>query len=142
MFEQSKISNGVKGFTINIEKATLENNNFRKVLYTGKHNQLVLMSLWPKEEIGMEVHPDNDQFFRFEKGQGKCVIDGNEYEISDGVAIVVPAGAQHNIINTSDTEELKLYTIYSPAHHKDGIVRATKEEAEANEVEFDGITTE
>jgi len=142
MFEQSKISNGVKGFTINIEKATLENNNFRKVLYTGKHNQLVLMSLRPKEEIGMEVHPDNDQFFRFEKGQGKCVIDGNEYEISDGVAIVVPAGAQHNIINTSDTEELKLYTIYSPAHHKDGIVRATKEEAEANEVEFDGITTE
>ena len=142
MFEQSKISNRVKGFTINIEKATLENNNFRKVLYTGKHNQLVLMSLWPKEEIGMEVHPDNDQFFRFEKGQGKCVIDGNEYEISDGVAIVVPAGAQHNIINTSDTEELKLYTIYSPAHHKDGIVRATKEEAEANEVEFDGITTE
>ena len=132
----------MKGFTINIEKATLENNNFRKVLYTGKHNQLVLMSLRPKEEIGMEVHPDNDQFFRFEKGQGKCVIDGNEYEISDGVAIVVPAGAQHNIINTSDTEELKLYTIYSPAHHKDGIVRATKEEAEANEVEFDGITTE
>ena len=132
----------MKGFTINTEKATLENNNFRKVLYTGKHNQLVLMSLWPKEEIGMEVHPDNDQFFRFEKGQGKCVIDGNEYEISDGVAIVVPAGAQHNIINTSDTEELKLYTIYSPAHHKDGIVRATKEEAEANEVEFDGITTE
>lgn len=132
----------MKGFNANIEKATLENNNFRKVLYTGKHNQLVLMSLRPKEEIGMEVHPDNDQFFRFEKGQGKCVIDGNEYEISDGVAIVVPAGAQHNIINTSDTEELKLYTIYSPAHHKDGIVRATKEEAEANEVEFDGITTE
>ncbi|MFZ5559236.1 MAG: cupin domain-containing protein, partial [Patescibacteria group bacterium] len=115
----------MKGYTTNIEKDTLENENFRKVLYTAKHSQLVLMSLRPKEEIGMEVHPDNDQFFRFEKGQGKCIIDGNEYELRDGVAIVVPAGAQHNVINISDTEELKLYTIYSPAHHKDGIVRAT-----------------
>jgi len=100
------------------------------------------MSLAPKEEIGMEVHEENDQFFRFEKGQGKCIIDGNEYDLGDGVAIVVPAGAQHNIINTSDTEALKLYTIYSPTHHKDGIVRATKEEAEGNEAEFDGVTTE
>lgn len=132
----------MKGHTTNIEKDTLENNNFRKVLYTGKHSQLVLMSLAPKEEIGMEVHEENDQFFRFEKGQGKCIIDGNEYDIGDGVAIVVPAGAQHNIINTSDTEELKLYTIYSPAHHKDGIVRQTKEEAERNEAEFDGSATE
>ena len=132
----------MKGFCANIEKDTLENSNFRKVLYTGKHSQLVLMSLKPNEEIGMEVHPDNDQFFRFEKGQGKCIIDGNEYELSDGVAVVVPAGAQHNIINTSDSEDLKLYTIYSPAHHKDGIVRATKEEAAANEAEFDGVTTE
>jgi len=132
----------MKGFAINIEKNTLENGNFRKVLYTGEHSQLVLMSLQPKEEIGMEVHLDNDQFFRFERGQGKCIIDGNEYELKDGVAVIVPAGAQHNIINTSDTEELKLYTIYSPAHHKDGIVRATKEEAEANSIEFDGQTTE
>jgi len=132
----------MKGYTTNIEKDTLENNNFRKVLYTGKHSQLVLMSLVPKEEIGMEVHEENDQFFRFEKGKGKCIIDGNEYNIGDGIAIVVPAGAQHNIINTSDTEELKLYTIYSPAHHKNGIVRATKEEAEANEAEFDGQTSE
>ncbi len=132
----------MKGFSIDIEKETLENENFRKVLYTSKHSQLVLMSLKPTEEIGMEVHPDNDQFFRFEKGEGKCIIDGNEYEIKDGVAIVVPAGAQHNIINTSKTEELKLYTIYSPAHHKDGIVRKTKEEAESNEAEFDGVTTE
>jgi len=132
----------MKGYTTNIEKDTLENNNFRKVLYTGKHSQLVLMSLAPKEEIGMEVHEENDQFFRFEKGQGKCIIDGNEYDLGDGVAIVVPAGAQHNIINTSDTEALKLYTIYSPTHHKDGIVRATKEEAEGNEAEFDGVTTE
>ena len=132
----------MKGFNANIEKDTLENGNFRKVLYTGKHSQLVLMSLKPKEEIGMEVHPDNDQFFRFEKGQGKCIIDGNEYDLQDGSAIVVPSGAQHNIINVSETEDLKLYTIYSPAHHKDGIVRETKEEANADGPEFDGTTTE
>ena len=100
------------------------------------------MSLQPSEEIGIETHPDNDQFFRFEKGQGKCIIDGNEYEVKDGSAIVVPAGAEHNIINVSETEELKLYTIYSPAHHKDGIQRATKAEAEADGPEFDGVTTE
>ncbi len=132
----------MKGYFTNIEKDTLENENFRKVLYTAKHSQLVLMSLKPKEEIGMEVHPDNDQFFRFEQGEGKVIIDGNEYQVSDGSAIVVPAGAQHNVINLSETESLKLYTIYSPAHHKDGIVRITKEEAIANEAEFDGITTE
>jgi mannose-6-phosphate isomerase-like protein (cupin superfamily) len=132
----------MKGFKTNIEKGTLENRNFRKVLYTGEHSQLVLMSLRPKEEIGMEIHAENDQFFRFEAGQGKVIIDGNAYEVGDGVAIVVPAGAKHNIINVSDSEDLKLYTIYSPAHHKDGIVRATKKEAEANEEEFDGKTTE
>jgi len=132
----------MKGYINNIEKDTLENNNFRKVLYTAKHSQLVLMSLKPKEEIGMEVHPDNDQFFRFEKGIGKVIIDGNEYEISDGFAVVVPAGAQHNVVNTSDNEELKLYTIYSPAHHQDGIIRNTKAEAETNGAEFDGKTTE
>jgi mannose-6-phosphate isomerase-like protein (cupin superfamily) len=132
----------MKGYITNIEKGTLENDNFRQVLYTGKHSQLVLMSLKPKEEIGMEVHLDNDQFFRFEKGLGKVIIDGNEYEVKDGFAVIVPAGAQHNVINTSETEALKLYTIYSPAHHKDSIVRATKEEAIANEAEFDGITTE
>ncbi len=132
----------MEGFFSNIEKDTLENENFRKVLYTSKHSQLVLMSLKPGEEIGMEVHTDNDQFFRIEKGKGKCIIDGNEYSISDGSAIVVPAGAQHNVVNVSETEALKLYTIYSPAHHKDQIVRATKEEAEANEAEFDGATTE
>jgi mannose-6-phosphate isomerase-like protein (cupin superfamily) len=132
----------MQGFNANIEKDTLENTDFRRVLYTGKNSQLVLMSLKPKEEIGMEVHTENDQFFRFEKGEGKCIIDGNEYPLKDGVAIVVPAGAQHNIINTSQTDDLKMYTIYSPAHHKDGIVRATKAEAEANEAEFDGQTTE
>jgi mannose-6-phosphate isomerase-like protein (cupin superfamily) len=134
----------MKGFNTNIEKETLENTNFRKVLYTGKHSQLVLMSLKPSEEIGMEVHLDNDQFFRFEKGEGKCIIDGNEYKLGDGSVIIVPAGAEHNIINTSGAEDLKLYTIYSPAHHKDGIVRVTKEEAERkeNDEEFDGVTTE
>lgn len=132
----------MKGFCANIEKETLENTNFRKVLYTGKNSQLVLMSLKPKEEIGMEVHEENDQFFRFERGEGKCIINGNEYDLKDGVAIVVPSGAQHNIINVSETEDLKLYTIYSPAHHRDGIVRATKAEAESNEAEFDGKTTE
>ena len=132
----------MKGFSTNIEKETLENENFRKVLYTAKHCQLVLMSLRPREEIGMETHTDNDQFFRFEKGQGKCIIDDNEYLVSDGFAIIVPAGAQHNVINMSATDDLKLYTIYSPANHLDGIVRATKAEAEANDPEFDGVTTE
>jgi mannose-6-phosphate isomerase-like protein (cupin superfamily) len=132
----------MKGFNANIEKETLDNENFRKVLYTTNHSQLVLMSLRPKEEIGMEVHKDNDQFLRFERGSGKCIIDGNEYMVGDGSAVIVPAGAQHNVINISETEDLKLYTIYSPAHHKDGIVRATKEEAEATEEEFDGKTTE
>jgi len=132
----------MKGFNTNIEREVLENKNFRRVLYTGEHSQLVLMSLRPKEEIGMETHPDNDQFFRFEKGEGKCIIEGNEYTISDGSVIVVPAGAEHNIINTSATQDLKLYTIYSPAHHKDGVVRTTKAEAEADSPEFDGVTTE
>lgn len=132
----------MKGYVTNIEKDTLENENFRKVLYTSKHSQLVLMNLRPKEEIGMEFHTDNDQFFRIEKGHGKCIVDGNEYELSDGMAIVVPAGAQHNVINTSESEELKLYTIYSPPHHKDGILRATKEEAETREAPFNGVTTE
>ncbi len=132
----------MKGFHSNIETLTLENDKFRRVLYTGKHSQLVLMSLKPREEIGMEVHPHNDQFFRVERGQGRCIIDGHEYTVRDGSAIVVPAGARHNVINASGSESLKLYTIYSPAHHKDGIVRASKDEAEAHEAEFDGVTTE
>ena len=131
-----------KGFNANIEKDTLENSNFRKVLYTAKHSQLVLMALKPSEDIGMEVHPDNDQFFRFEAGVGKAVIDGNEYDLANGSVIIVPAGSEHNIINTSATDELKLYTIYSPAHHKDKVLRATKAEAEADSPEFDGVTTE
>lgn len=132
----------MKGFYVNIENDTLENENFRKVLYTGKNCQLVLMSLKPGEEIGMEIHNENDQFFRFEEGEGKCIIDGNEYDVEDGSVIIVPAGAEHNIINTSDEFDLKLYTIYAPPHHKDGIIRKTKEEAENNEEDFDGNTTE
>ncbi len=132
----------MKGFFTNIEKETLKNENFRKVIYTSKHSQIVLMNLNPKEEIGMEVHHDNDQFFRFESGVGKVLIDGHEYNIKDGDAIIVPAGAEHNVINISNKDKLKLYTIYSPAHHKDGVVRATKAEAEADGPEFDGKTTE
>lgn len=132
----------MKGFVANIEQETLNNSNFRRVLYTGKHTQLVLMSIVPSGEIGLETHVENDQFFRFEAGKGKVLIDGNEYEVGDGSAIIVPAGAEHSVINTSSTEDLKLYTLYSPPHHKDGIVRATREEAEANDQEFDGVTTE
>lgn len=132
----------MKGYTANIEDLVKKNSNFRQVLYTGKHSQLVLMTLKPGEEIGLETHTDNDQFFRFESGVGKAQIDGNEYDLSDGVALVVPAGAKHNIINLSSLEDLKFYTIYSPAHHKDGIVRGTKEEALNNEAEFDGVTSE
>jgi mannose-6-phosphate isomerase-like protein (cupin superfamily) len=116
----------MKGFNIGIEKATIENDNFRKVLYTSKHSQLVLMSLLPKEEIGLETHPDNDQFFRFEAGVGEVHIDAEVYTIKDGDAIVVPAGSKHNIINTSSTLPLKMYTIYSPPHHKDGIAEQQK----------------
>lgn len=132
----------MKGFHDNIENLTLENSNFRKVLYTAKNMQLVLMSLQPKEDISMEVHPDNDQFFRFESGKGECIIDGNVYTVEDGSAIIIPAGAEHNIINTSETEPLKMYTIYATPHHKDQIVRATKKEAEEKDEEFDGQTTE
>lgn len=131
-----------KGYKGNIEELTKENTNFRKVLYTGPHSQLVLMSLIPGEDIGMEIHADNDQFFRFDAGMGKVIIDGTEYDVKDGDACVVPAGAEHNVINTHETESLKFYTIYSPAHHKDQIVRATKAEAMANEEDFDGKTTE
>jgi mannose-6-phosphate isomerase-like protein (cupin superfamily) len=132
----------MKGFNDNIEQLTLENDDFRRVLYTAAHSQLVLMSLKPNEDIGLEVHEDNDQFFRFESGQGRVIIDGNEYDVKDGSAIVVPAGAEHNVVNRSGSEALKLYTIYSPAHHRDGVVRATKAEAEADSPEYDGQNSE
>jgi len=132
----------MKGFLQNIEELTVNNSDFRRVLYTGKHSQLVLMSLKPGEEIGLEVHPENDQFFRFDAGQGRVIIDGVEHEVEDGFAVIVPAGAEHNVINTSPSEDLKLYTIYMPPHHKNGIVRVTREEAMANEEDFDGVTSE
>ncbi|MFZ2190549.1 MAG: cupin domain-containing protein [Candidatus Magasanikiibacteriota bacterium] len=132
----------MQGYKQNIEELTLVNNNFRKVLYTGHNSQLVAMSLKPNEEIGMEVHEDNDQFFRFEAGEGKVLIDGNEYLVKDGDAVIVPAGAEHNVINTSEVEALKLYTIYSPAHHRDGVVHETKEQALSDDEEFDGKMTE
>lgn len=131
-----------KGYKDNIEKLTRENRNFRKVLYTGEQSQLVLMSLLPREEIGVETHDENDQFFRFESGQGKVIVNGYEYDVKDGDVAIVPRGAEHNVINKSDSESLKLYTIYSPAHHKDQIVRATRQEAIAQEEEFDGVVTE
>jgi mannose-6-phosphate isomerase-like protein (cupin superfamily) len=131
----------MKGYFSHLEEEVKKNSNFRKVLYTGHHSQLVLMSLLAGEEIGMEVHPDNDQFFRFDQGEGKVIVDGNEYEVKDGDAVLVPSGAQHNVINTG-SEPLRFYTIYSPPHHKDGIVRQTKKEAEEQAAEFDGETTE
>lgn len=131
----------MKGYHTHIEEATETNTDYRRVLYTGKYSQLVLMSLQPGEEIGEEIHPENDQFFRFEEGEGKVIIDGNEYFVHDGDAVVVPAGAKHNVINTGD-EPLKLYTIYSPPHHRYDVVRATKAEADADAPEFDGTTSE
>ncbi|HSN60667.1 MAG TPA: cupin domain-containing protein [Ferruginibacter sp.] len=132
----------MKGYKSNIEKDTLDNKSFRKVVYTAKHLQLVLMSLKPGEDIGEETHPDTDQFFRFEKGKGKCIIDGNEYEVKDGDAIVIPAGARHNVINTDNQDEFKMYTLYGPPNHKDGTIRDTKEDAEKKPEKFDGVTSE
>lgn len=131
-----------KGYCGNVERLTAENTNFRQVLYTAKDCQLVLMSLLPGEEIGLEAHDEGDQFFRFESGKGKVIVDETEYAVGDGDAVIVPMGAKHNVINTSQTEALKLYTIYAPPHHQEGVVRATRAEAEADAPEFDGVTTE
>lgn len=124
-----------------IEQLTLTNTNFRQVLYTGPHSQLVVMSLLPGEEIGQEIH-QVDQFFRFERGQAKVTIDGQEQTVGDGDAIIVPAGAEHNVVNLSSSEPVKLYTIYAPANHKDGTIHRTKAEADRAEEHFDGQTTE
>ncbi|MBR1369571.1 cupin [Methanocalculus chunghsingensis] len=131
-----------KGFAADIEKDTVENTDFRRVLYTGKYSQLVLMSLKPGEEIGSEVHDDIDQFFRFEQGEGKVVIDGVEHVVKDGSAVIVPAGAEHNVINSSQTADLRIYTIYSPPEHQDKTIHTTKAEAEASHEHFNGKTTE
>jgi mannose-6-phosphate isomerase-like protein (cupin superfamily) len=132
----------MKGYVINLEQETIINGDFRRVLYTGHHTQLVLMTLQPGEEIGSEVHPNIDQFFRFDSGMGKVVIDGVEHEVKDGFGAIVPAGAEHNVINTSTDQPLKLYTLYSPAEHIDGTIRHTKADAIAQPEEFDGKTTE
>ncbi|MFA6422375.1 MAG: cupin domain-containing protein [Candidatus Buchananbacteria bacterium] len=131
----------MKGYVTNIEEDTIENDDFRKVLYTAPNSQLVLMSLNPGEDIGEEIH-DLDQFIRIEDGEGKAVLNGMEYDIKDDFAIVIPKGMTHNIINTSDLKKLKLYTIYSPPNHKDGTIHVTKEQAESEEEQFDGKTTE
>lgn len=131
-----------KGFTRNIEQATKENTDFARVLYTGEQMQLALMALLPGSDIGLETHPANDQFFRFESGEGKVVVNDSEYLVGDGDCVIVPCGSQHNVINTSETESLKFYTLYAPPHHRDGLVHATKAHAEACEVEFDGAVTE
>jgi mannose-6-phosphate isomerase-like protein (cupin superfamily) len=132
----------MKGFKSDIEKNSVANTNFREVLYTAKNMQLVLMSLKPGEEIGMEVHKESDQFFRFESGTGKCIVDDTEYLIKEGDVVIVPLGARHNVINTSSSADLKMYTIYAKPNHRDGIIRKTKKEAEDNEEQFDGKTTE
>jgi len=132
----------MKGFNTILEKEALKNTDFRRVLYTGKHSQLVLMCLRPGEEIGEEVHPHIDQFFRFEKGEGLVVIDGVKHSVKDGSGAIVPSGARHNVINTSKTADLKLYTIYSPPEHIDKTVRHTKADAEAKPEEYDGKPTE
>jgi mannose-6-phosphate isomerase-like protein (cupin superfamily) len=131
----------MKGFVDDIEKLTEENTDFRRVLYTGKNMQLVLMSLKQGEEIGEEVHDDRDQFFRVEKGNGEVLIDGKRHAVKADDAIIVPAGARHNVVNTG-REPLQLYTLYAPPEHKDGTIHTTKAQADAQEEHFDGKTTE
>ena len=130
----------MKGFVTKIEKDTLENNYFRKVLYTAKYSQLVVMSLKPKEDIGEETHK-LDQFIRCEQGIGTALLDGVEHNMSAGVAVLVPAGTKHNIINTSPDQPMRLYTVYAPPNHRDGVIHKTKADAEADTEHFDGKTS-
>jgi mannose-6-phosphate isomerase-like protein (cupin superfamily) len=123
----------MKGYVGNIEKETLDNDNFRKVLYTSEHGQLVVMNLLPNQEIGEEVHHNVDQFFRVDSGEGLIVMDGVESHLENGYAAIVPQGCTHNVINTSKDRDLKLYTIYMPPNHKDGTIHKTKEDAMADE---------
>lgn len=137
-----KIVKTKKGYIVNIEEVTKKNENFRKVLYTGENSQLVVMSLSPGEDIGEEVH-FLDQFIRIEKGRGEAILNGIKYVIEDDFAIIIPAGVKHNIVNTSAQKKLKLYSIYSPAEHKDGTMHVTKKEALSDKKgHFDGKTTE
>lgn len=132
----------MNGYDANIEKETLENKNFRKVLHTSEFQQLVVMSIPVDGEIGQEVHDENDQFIRIESGEAEATIDGRKIKLGDDDVIIIPKGAEHNVVNTSKDSDLKLYTIYSPPHHKDGTVHATKAEADADDEHFDGITSE
>jgi len=132
----------LKGYVVDLEKSTEKNTDFRRVLYTGKHSQLVLMNLAPGEEIGEETHSHLDQFFRFESGEGAVSIDGVKHKVHDGDGVIVPAGAKHNVMNTSGRAELKFYTIYSPPEHQDKVVRHTKADALASPEEYDGKPTE
>ena len=131
----------MKGYITNIEKETRQNTDFRRVLYTGKHSQLVLMNLRPKEDIGEEIHT-LDQFIRVEAGHGHAILDGVKHELFDGAAVVIPAGTKHNVVNDSDDKELKLYTLYSPPEHRDKTIHPTKAAALSQEEHFDGKTTE
>lgn len=129
-----------KNFDVrNIEKETIGNDYFRKVLYTGDNIQLVLMSLEPNSEIGEEVHDDTDQFFRIEEGEGKAILDGTEHNLKDGSTVTIRQGTKHNIKNTSNTKMLRMYTLYAPPHHPDGTVHKTKEEAEEDEMMGEGL---
>ncbi len=130
----------MNGYVENIETLSRENENFRRVLYTGKHSQLVLMSLLPNEDIGEEVH-DVDQFLRVEKGAGRAIVNGVSHDLEDGSVVVVPAGTTHNIVNTR-SDSMKLYTLYMPPHHRDGVIHKTKADAEADTEHFDGKTSE
>lgn len=131
----------MKGYITQIEEATIKNSLYRQVLFTAKNSQLVLMSLKPGEEIGEEVH-DLDQFLRFEAGDGKVILDGQDHAVRDGFAVVIPAGTRHNVINTSKNADLKLYSLYSPPEHKVGTVHRTKKEADADaDHHFDGRTS-
>ncbi len=130
----------MKGFVQDIEKLAVRNSDFRRVLYTAKHCQLVVMSLRPNEEIGEEIH-QLDQFFRVEEGTGEAILDGVRTAIGAGFAVVVPAGSKHNIVNTGSVA-LKLYTLYAPPNHRDGVVHHTRQDAEADNEHFDGKTTE
>ena len=134
--------NTKKGYQVDLEKVTKKNSYFRRVLYTAEHSQLVLMSLKPKEEIGAEIHKGIDQFFRFESGKGMVVINDVRHAVKDGSGVIVPAGAKHNVINTSANASLRFYTMYSPPDHKDKIVHRTRAEALVKDKEFDGKTTE
>lgn len=132
----------MNGYDANIEKETLENKNFRKVLHTSEFQQLVVMSIPVDGEIGQEVHDENDQFIRIESGEAEATIDGRKIKLGDDDVIIIPKGAEHNVVNTSKDSDLKLYTIYSPPHHKDGTVHATKAEADEDDEHFDGVTSE